>query len=94
MLKTYHVVAEGSKIHRKLRVVSRRSPNFISLVSRSSTSAYAKIIAYKVPRTAPVPHAFDLDPEWVAMITEAKKLGLSIEDIQAFLKKPDDYKAT
>lgn len=87
MLKTYHVVTEDSIVHRKLKTVSRFSPEFLSLSRRSPSSVYSKIFAYKVPSMD------DLDPEWVAMITEAKKLGLSSKDIQAFLKKPDDYKA-
>ncbi|MBC5635342.1 anti-repressor SinI family protein [Ornithinibacillus sp. BX22] len=32
-----------------------------------------------------------LDPEWVILILEAKKAGISIEEIQAFLNQDQQF---
>lgn len=29
-------------------------------------------------------NSMDLDPEWIKLLVEAKKLGLTVDDVQAF----------
>ncbi|MGG1573165.1 anti-repressor SinI family protein [Fictibacillus sp. NRS-1165] len=88
MGNVYNVVAKEQGLHRNLRVVADRSNRLLSILRKNHSAFGIRMTAHKVKGTPIKDYMASADDEWVELIVQAKKLGLSREEIQSFLQKP------